>query len=77
MFYINHYQGAPSLCSAKVTMLTSVTYRYLWLTVLWLHILFNPVMSADRALCKLKLNMQSADLTLCSLTTLIDVEPHR
>ena len=26
--YINHHQGALSLCFAKVTMLTSVTYRY-------------------------------------------------
>jgi len=29
--------GALSLCFAKVTMLTSVTYRYLKLSVLWLH----------------------------------------
>jgi len=35
--YINHQQGALSLCFAKVTMLTSVTYRFLKLPVLWLH----------------------------------------
>ena len=29
--------GALSLCFAKVTMLTSVTYRYFKLSVLWLH----------------------------------------
>jgi len=31
--YINHHQGALCLCFAKVTMLTSVTYRYLKLPV--------------------------------------------
>ena len=35
--------GALVLCFAKVTMLTSVTYRYLKLPVLWLHILLGPV----------------------------------
>jgi len=29
--------GSYSLCFAKVTMLTSITYRYLKLLVLWLH----------------------------------------
>ena len=38
--YINHHQGALSLCFAKVTMLTSVTYRYLKLSVLWLHVVW-------------------------------------
>jgi len=33
----NHHQGALSLCFAKVTMLTSVTYRYMKLSVLWPH----------------------------------------
>jgi len=35
--YINHHQGGLSLYFAKVTMLTSVTYRYLKLSVLWLR----------------------------------------
>ena len=30
-------------------------YRYLTLSVLWLHILFSPVMSAHRALCGMEL----------------------
>ena len=33
----NQHQGALSLCFPKVTMSTSVTYRYLKLSVLWLH----------------------------------------
>ena len=33
----NHHQEAFSLCFTKVTMLTSVTYLYLKLSVLWLH----------------------------------------
>ena len=28
-------------------------YRYMKLSVLWLHILFRPVMGVDRALCGL------------------------
>jgi len=36
--YINHHQGDLSLCFAKVTVLTSVTYRYLKLSLLWLHV---------------------------------------
>ena len=37
--YIKHHQGALSPCIAKVTVLTSVTvYRYLKLSLLWLHI---------------------------------------
>jgi len=40
--YINQHQGALSLCFAKVTMLTSVTYLYLKLPILWLlHISLN------------------------------------
>ena len=35
-------------------MLTSVTYRYLKLSVLWLHILFSPVIRVDRELCRLE-----------------------
>ena len=35
--YINHHQAALSLCFTKVTVLTSVTYPYLKLSVLWLH----------------------------------------
>ena len=35
--FINHHQGALSLCFDKVTILASVTYRYLRLPVLWLH----------------------------------------
>jgi len=35
--YINYRQGVVSLCFAKATMLISVTYRYLKLSVLWLH----------------------------------------
>jgi hypothetical protein len=33
----------------------SVTYRYLKLSVLWLHILFSPAMRVNRALCRLNL----------------------
>jgi hypothetical protein len=57
--------GAFSLCFTKVTVLTAVTYRYLKLSVLWLHILFSPVMRVDRALCtnhthnRTEQNMQS------------------
>jgi len=37
------------MCFAKVAMLIAVTYRYLKLSVLCLHILFSPIMHADRA----------------------------
>ena len=30
-------------------------YRYLKLSVLWLHILFSPLMRGDRALCRAEL----------------------
>ena len=30
-------------------------YRYLKLSVLWLHVLFSPVMRVDRALCRVEL----------------------
>ena len=43
-------EGALSLCFAKVTMLSSVTYRCLKLSVLWLHIVFIPVVCVGRAL---------------------------
>ena len=66
--YINHHQGALSLCFAKVTMLTSVTYRYLKLSVLWLHILFSPVLRVDRALCRF--NLHSARSTHKGLDTI-------
>ena len=46
------FEGALNLCFAEVTVLTSVTYRYLRLSILWLHILFSPVMRVDRALCR-------------------------
>jgi len=45
------HKGAYSLCFAKVRVLTSVTYCYSKLSVLWLHILFSLVMRVDRALC--------------------------
>ena len=44
-------QEALCLCFAEVTMLMSVRYRCLKLSVLWLHILFSPVMRVERALC--------------------------
>ena len=49
------YEGALNLCFAKVTILISVTYRYLRLSILWLPILFSPVMRVDCALCRLKI----------------------
>ena len=47
-------QEALCLCFAEVTMLMSVRYRCLKLSVLWLHILFSPVMRVDRALCRME-----------------------
>jgi len=37
--------GSYNLCFAKVTMLTSVTYRYLKVQVLWLHAASIPLPS--------------------------------
>jgi len=36
-------------------------YRYFKLSVLWLHILFSPVMNVDRALCIVELCTVHAD----------------
>jgi len=49
-------QEALCLCFAEVTMLMSVRYRCLKLSVLWLHILFSPVMRVDRTLCGVELH---------------------
>jgi hypothetical protein len=53
-------QEALCLCFAEVTMLMSVTYRCLKLSVLWLHILFSPVMRVDRALCTIHTRNRTA-----------------
>jgi len=37
--------------SCLKTFGSHLVYRYLKLSVLWLHILFSPVMRLDRALC--------------------------
>jgi len=36
-------------------------YRYLKLSVLWLHILFSPVMRVDRELCGVELHTVHSD----------------
>jgi hypothetical protein len=46
--YINHHEGAHRLCFAKVTVLISVVHVVNEVSVLCLHILFNPGVRVHR-----------------------------
>ena len=49
-----------------VTMLTWVTYSYMGLWVLWLRVLFSPVVCVARTLCRLKFQSLQVENSVCA-----------